>query len=61
MVVSRPPSKEVGAVFQADVKSSTAKSHGIDLPEQEKNFRKNYFPTGTILVRSTPRGQTTFL
>ncbi len=26
------------------MKSSAAKSHGIDLPDQEKNFRKKYFP-----------------
>ncbi len=44
MVVSRPPSKEVVAVFQADLKSSAAKSHGIDLPDQDKNFGINYFP-----------------
>ncbi len=33
-----------GAVFPADLKSSAAKSHGIDLPDQEKNFRIKYFP-----------------
>ena len=32
------------------MKSSAAKSHGINLPDQEKNFRKNYFPISNPIM-----------
>ena len=44
MYINIYPSKGEGAVFPVDLKSRPASSHGIDLPEREKNSRKNYFP-----------------